>query len=127
MDMNVLNRQISDALAAHEGWKQRLGDAVRTGALPKPAREIKRDDQCAFGKWLHGMRQDPKISGQSGYKAVVEAHAAFHRCAGGVAEMVESGRKDAAGAALKGPEFGQATQHLKMEMSLWRQQVERQG
>lgn len=126
MDMTVLDQQIKDALQAHEGWKTKLGVAVTSGKLPKPARDIACDDQCAFGKWLHSMKGDASVTGMSGYRNVVSAHAAFHGIAGSVAAKVEKGDAAAAGAELNGAGFVQATNTLKSEMMLWRRQVERQ-
>ncbi|MGG7567608.1 CZB domain-containing protein [Rhodovulum sp. DZ06] len=127
MDLSVLDMQIREALDAHEGWKAKLSVAVTSGKLPKPARDIACDDQCAFGKWLHSMKRDPVVSGMSGFRNTMEAHAGFHEAAGAVAAKVERGDKAGAGAELSGAAFRQATNVLKSEMLLWRQQAARQA
>ncbi|MGI3167094.1 CZB domain-containing protein [Pseudooceanicola sp. 200-1SW] len=120
MDKLVLDRQIKDAVAAHGAWKSKLNQAVQTGVLPKPARDIAVDDQCAFGKWLHGLRGDSTVSGSAEYGAVVRAHAAFHQLAGAIAAKVETGARDAAEDELSGPRFAQSSAELERAMNRWR-------
>ena len=122
MDKSVLEKQIQDATGAHSAWKSKLAAAVATGELPKPARDIACDDQCSFGKWLHGLKSGPAASHPS-YKAVVEAHAAFHKMAGEVALRVEQGDKPGAEALLNGMEYTATTSTLVREMAGWRNSI----
>ena len=120
MDNQILDAQIKDAIGAHGMWKVKLKAAVTTGALPKPARDIACDDQCAFGKWLYGLRSDSSVSSQSHYKSVMAKHAQFHKIAGRVAAEVERGNLSAASAILTGSEYGSATDDLVTAMADWK-------
>ena len=89
MTPEELSRNITEAVRAHGTWKFRLRRAVDTGELPKPARDIACDDQCGFGKWLHGLKSDPSIAAKSEYRDVLRAHAAFPgTSSSGVAEPI---------------------------------------
>lgn len=123
MDAAVIEQQMRDALAAHEGWKTKLSEAAASGSLPKPAREISCDDQCAFGKWLHKLKHDPAVGGAPAFQAVMDTHAEFHRIAGGIAALVEQGRGSEASSRIAGPEFTQTSQRLKADMMLWRRKL----
>ena len=96
-----------EAIQAHTNWKVRLENYAR-GALPEAVDigALKRDNACALGKWLHGDGRthaaDPK------YGELIELHAAFHQCAGKMAEMVARGQGVEAGALINSreSEFG---------------------
>lgn len=120
MDRQTLHSQIDEALQAHTIWKTKLRGAVKTGRLPKPARDIACDDQCGFGKWLIRLKSDPDVTGKEGYRLVAEAHTAFHRVAGDVASKVEAGQADAASALLEGPAFQNATSTLRDRLVSWK-------
>ncbi len=119
MDKAVLTSQIKDALNAHEGWKIKLGDAINSGVLPKPAKDICMDNQCSFGKWLLSLEKDPAVKASPHYAAVVRAHSAFHREAGRVASHIEVGQKGIAQDALQGMAFRDATNRLTSAMADW--------
>ena len=108
-------------MGAHGAWKLKLRKAVESGVLPKPAADIACDDQCGFGKWLHGMKGDSAIAGSAHYRDVMSAHAAFHKAAGAVAKMVEQGRNEAAGTALEGADYVGATAKLSRAMRAWKE------
>jgi uncharacterized protein YoxC len=82
---------LEKAIAAHGQWKGRLIRGLATRKLEMPASTIRKDDQCAFGKWLHGDSQSGQ--GSSHYPTVKKLHADFHQTAGRIAELVEAGRK----------------------------------
>ena len=70
----------NDAIQAHTNWKLRLDNFARgTLAENLDVAALRKDDVCALGKWLHeeGKQHaaDPKFA------ELIEAHAAFHRCA----------------------------------------------
>ena len=121
MDKATLEREITEAMGAHGAWKLKLRKAVESGVLPKPAADIACDDQCGFGKWLHGMKGDSAIAGSAHFRDVMSAHAAFHKAAGAVAKMVEQGRNEAAGAALEGADYVGATSKLSRAMRAWKE------
>ncbi|MCT4556581.1 MAG: CZB domain-containing protein [Pelagimonas sp.] len=120
MNIHDLEHNIDEAIRAHGAWKDKLRSAVETGVLPKPAKEIACDNQCGFGKWLHGLKMDSSVAGSAQYQGVVAAHAAFHRAAGGVAALVEAGDRKAADKALRGAAFADTTSRLVDKALDWK-------
>ncbi len=123
MDKAELENQITQAIRAHGEWKLKLGSAVRTGVLPKPARDIACDDQCGFGKWLYRIKADPEIARSTGFQNVLSTHAAFHREAGRIAGLVEQGEKEAAQRALDAGDFKLLSANLANNMGVWKASV----
>lgn len=119
MDQKVLADQIEQAKAAHESWKGKLQAAVETGALPKPAKDISCDDQCSFGKWLHGLKDDTGVKMSLGFRKVMTSHAEFHQIAGDIASCIEAGDKFGAQTRLNGTRFAEKTQELQAAMTAW--------
>ncbi len=122
MNKAELEQQIRDAKGAHGAWKLTLAKAVETGELPKRAKDIACDDQCAFGEWLHGLKTDDAAEHPK-YKTVVDAHANFHRIAGGVAEKIEAGDRAAAKTLLDSEDYQASTVALSTEMARWRASI----
>ncbi|MQQ07352.1 hypothetical protein GFB49_02690 [Epibacterium sp. SM1979] len=123
MDKAVLEQQIGEAMQAHAAWKQKLGDAVKTGRLPKPSCDIRTNDQCSFGKWLFSLTSDPRVARSAGYQEVMKTHTVFHLEAGRVAELVEKDDLAAAERALNGPGYNAATTNLNNAMLQWKQSI----
>lgn len=89
---------LDEAIQAHGEWKTKLSTACQTRERLDSA-TIGRDDCCKLGKWLHGKaRRDYRQL--AGYSGCVKKHAAFHREAGKVAEVINSGQYAAAEAML---------------------------
>jgi methyl-accepting chemotaxis protein len=83
---------LDNAIAAHGQWKaRRLAQALGTGKLETPVATIRTDNQCAFGKWLHGGSVSHADSPY--YKTTKDLHAEFHQTAARVAELAMGGRK----------------------------------
>ena len=83
--------EVEQMIEAHREWKSRLRRALTETASLDPA-TISRDDCCALGKQLHGQWQGRW--GQSPrFTALLQEHAEFHRRAGRVAELINSGDK----------------------------------
>jgi methyl-accepting chemotaxis protein len=80
------------AIQAHSDWKLRLS-AYCEGTLTEAIDigKLTRDDACELGQWLFGegrrFNADPKFSD------LILAHAAFHRAAGKIAALIESGQR----------------------------------
>lgn len=115
-----LKSQITDALGAHGAWKLRLKMAAQNGKLDVPARDVARDDACAFGKWLMEVERDPAIAGSAEYRDVKHLHAEFHRTAGAIATKIENGDLQTAKTEIEGPGFKTASSELGAALTTWR-------
>ncbi len=120
---STLERQIQEALGAHGAMKQRLRAAVQNGNLPRPAFMISTDHGCKFGKWLFHLKSDDSIARSPHYKAVVTAHAGFHKAAGRIARLVEDGQSDRAAEMLNALGYRQAASKLMTELMAWRRNI----
>lgn len=123
IDKTLLERQIQEAMGAHGAMKQRLRAAVHNGNLPRPARTISADHGCKFGHWLFHLKSDDSIARSPHYKAVVNAHAGFHKAAGRIARLVEDGQFDRAAEMLNALGYRQATSKLMSELMAWRRNI----
>lgn len=112
--------EINAAIAAHSQWKVRLKGAIDTGKLDVPIGTIRVDDQCAFGKWLHGDTLPAEVKASPHYAKVRELHARFHQVAAAVAEAALAGRKAEAEASMGiTGEYGRASAELTRAMMDW--------
>ena len=82
------------AIQKHAQWKFKFRDALHTKEHMDAA-AISKDNNCEFGKWLHG---DAKVQfGNVGsYAKCVAEHAAFHVEAGKIAVLVNANKADEA-------------------------------
>lgn len=115
--------EIDKAIGAHGMWKARLKQAIATGKADAPIDVIRKDNECAFGKWLYGPSLSAGEKGGAEYKAVRDLHAQFHKCAAQVAELAQGGKKAEAEAmlALNGA-FSMASHNLTQAMMNWKKQ-----
>lgn len=111
---------LDKAIQAHSNWKMKLRSAI-DAKESMDAATISRDDCCEFGKWLHGAGKR-KFGGMATFCDCKDKHAAFHKEAGIVAQLINSKKYDEATAALDGnayskasSEVGVAVLHLKKE------------
>lgn len=119
MDKNELDK----AIGAHGMWKARLKQAIATGKVDTPTDTIRKDNECAFGKWLHGSSLNTEEKNTPEYKKVRDLHAHFHKCAARVAELAQNGKKDLAEQMLSvDGEFGEASHKLTQAMMDWKRQ-----
>jgi methyl-accepting chemotaxis protein len=85
---------LDNAIQKHAEWKTKLRNAIRANETLDAA-AITKDNNCEFGKWLHG--QAKTLYGKSPFYAKCLAdHAAFHVEAGKVAAAVNAKKKDEA-------------------------------
>ncbi len=91
---------IQKAIAAHSGWKARLRSAVNTGKFDVPPAVVRLDNQCEFGKWMHSADFTAAEKQIQNFRAAMELHAKFHQEAAKVVELVTTGHKDEASAAM---------------------------
>ena len=115
--------EIDSAISAHGMWKQKLRQAIDTGMSESTPDKVKKDNNCSFGKWLHG-RIDSSAKGSPYYADVVKLHAEFHREAGGILELALKGEKDQANELMgltKG--FAKCSGALTRKMQDWQKTV----
>lgn len=123
IDRQALDDQIQQAMGTHGAMKRKLRNAARGGLLPRPARAISGDCACRFGKWLHHLKEDEAIAASPHYRAVVTAHAGFHKAAGRVARLVEDGQRERAAQMLDELGYRQASDLLISEMIAWQRSI----
>ncbi len=115
-----LKDEIKKAVGDHGRWKKMLKNAVDTGKMDVQLSEIKADNQCGFGKWLHGPTITEKQKNSSHYQKVRELHAVFHEKAAKAAELAISGKKAHAMKMLEvNGEFTTASAALTTSMMAW--------
>lgn len=112
-------REIDHAISAHARWKMRLRTALANGEERLDAVTIGRDDQCAFGQWLHGSDLDPAARASAEYSEVVRLHAEFHASAGCVIVAIDDDRRDLAGDIMLG-EFVVRSDRLLQALHMWK-------
>lgn len=109
--------EIKNAIAAHGNWKAELQGAISSGKSGKSVADAKRDDACAFGKWLRGVSPDQRTPQ---HKAVADLHARFHQAAGHVLELATGGKtEDAKKAMAAGSAYADASAALTKAMMDW--------
>ncbi|MEZ5403466.1 MAG: CZB domain-containing protein [Bryobacteraceae bacterium] len=113
--------EITKGIAAHARWKARLNTAIDTRKLSVPVSTIRVDNECEFGKWLHGAAFPPAERNGQHYPKVKELHARFHQSAATVAQLAEAGRADEARKHMAtNGDFALVSTELTMAMSAWR-------
>ncbi len=109
--------EITKAIGAHGMWKQRLRKAIDTGTSEFTVVGVRPDNNCEFGKWLHSLPTDIKISDH--WKKVQTLHASFHVEASQVLNLALSGKKTEAEMALNTGKFSQISGELTGAMMKW--------
>lgn len=74
------------AFVAHQQWRVTLRNAV-TRKLSVNADELRRDDCCKLGKWLHGPG-GKRWGHEPSFGRLLQVHREFHREAGKVADSI---------------------------------------
>lgn len=112
--------QIKRAMGAHGLWRTRLCQAIEAGRSEMTPEQAACDDQCDFGRWIHGPALATAERGNPHYKACRDLHAEFHRRAGEVLRLAGGGRKaDAQRAMQPDGAFSQASARLSDAMLAW--------
>jgi hypothetical protein len=79
----------SDAITAHEQWKERLlrivGDDGASELTALDAAHVRCDDKCTLGQWIHGIAK-AKFGRDRIFSDLLDEHAKFHNCAADVIE-----------------------------------------
>ncbi len=112
--------EIKNAIAAHGRWKKKLKTAIDTGKIDTGVPAIKADNQCAFGKWLHGPTITERQKQTDHYRDVRKLHAVFHEKAAKVAQLAIAGNRAAAVRMMEvNGEFSVASADLTTAMLTW--------
>lgn len=114
--------EITKAIGAHGLWKQRLRQAIDTGKSDFTVEKVRPDNNCDFGKWLHGLAAGDKTSAH--WKTVQELHANFHQEASRVLDLALKGKKPDAekGIAPDSP-FAKVSTSLTGAMMKWKESI----
>jgi len=111
---------ITKAIGTHGAWKKRLSTAIANGMHTEDVSIVAQDDQCEFGRWLHGS--NPTGSDQGHHQAATTLHAAFHKEAANTLRLISAGNKAQAEASIAhGGAFTKTSEVLCNTMIEWRQ------
>jgi len=111
--------EINKAISAHGMWKHKLRTAIDTGECESTPLKVKRDNNCAFGKWLH-ERIDNDSKGSAFYSEVVDLHKHFHQEAGAILELALDGDPEQArGLMAIGQPFAKYSAALTRKLKEW--------
>ena len=114
-----LDKEIREAITAHDAWNRRLTTAINLGNCETAPSDIAVDDKCAFGKWLYSGELDEATKAGKPYQVTKRLHAEFHDVAARVARLAEEGKKAEAYALLDG-EYSQRSSKLLRALTKWR-------
>lgn len=110
--------EINKAIGAHGMWKVRLRTAIDSGKSEWSINQVKVDNQCDFGKWLHSLPEGEKKT--DSWKNVCSIHAKFHDEAAKILESALQGKKETAYKGLDvGSEFTKTSSTLTGAMMKW--------
>jgi aerotaxis receptor len=114
------------AFAAHQQWRVTLRNAV-SRKLSVNADELRRDDCCNLGKWLHGAG-GKRWGHEASFVRLIAVHRDFHQQAGKVADVLMQQRYEQAGKMLDaGTPFVEAGKQVAQVLKQLRSLVEGEG
>lgn len=88
------------AISAHIDWKMKLSKYLQNPDGTLDHNKVCLDNACALGKWIYGDGQSHQQSHSDLYSALKESHASFHRTAGDIIKLINSGHREQAEAML---------------------------
>ena len=93
---------ISEAVAAHVGWKLRLQRCLEGTSEERLEPDVVcRDDQCKLGRWIHGSGR-MRFEGVQAFHDLRADHATFHELAGQIVRHAQLNDHAAAHALMEG-------------------------
>lgn len=119
MDNEQTLVEIQNAIRAYGEWKLRLKTAISRGASEFSPDTVSQDNQCAFGKWLHGTTLPASAKGGASYASVKRMHAEFHQTAGKVLKNALDGNQAMSQQLLDG-DFADQSKKLVAALSEWK-------
>jgi hypothetical protein len=115
------SESVTMAISAHGIWKTRLNNAIVSGKCDVDPQEARRDDSCAFGKWLKSF-----ASTSVHRTRVAGLHTRFHATAAGVLDLALAGKKREAIASLGADsDYAKISAQLVGEMTEWKKELDR--
>lgn len=115
-----LQDEIKHAIGAHGLWKNRLHSAIESGKSEFSPEQVSHDNNCDFGKWLHGPSLSSVVKHKAEYEACRHLHADFHREASHVLKLALDGHKDQARSAMgTSGKFAEISGNLTSAMMKW--------
>ena len=106
---------LNQAIQKHAEWKYKFRNSMHSNSS-LDAEAISKDNNCDFGKWLHGEARQT-LGGHRSYAACVAEHAAFHRAAAEVARAVNAKKAEQV-EKLMAPGSGFAESSKKVSVAL---------
>ncbi len=122
MSVDQLGTQIKEAIGSHGAWKLKLKTAITVGYSESAPDDVRCDEKCNFGKWLHSSAIDEQTRQGAPYRVINRLHSEFHKCAGDVLEFATTDQADQATQLLNG-EFTQRSEKLVRGLLKWRNEV----
>ncbi|WP_456387386.1 CZB domain-containing protein [Profundibacter sp.] len=119
MSNEKLINQINNAIGAHGSWKIKLRTAVKKGKSVHSVEDVRCDDKCAFGMWIHGTDIDGPTRSSVPFNVIKRLHAEFHVCAADVLKMATTGNTNEATDLLDG-DFSAKSEKLVRGLRKWR-------
>lgn len=113
--------EINKAVGAHGAWKLKLRTAISHRKSDITPELAKQDNQCEFGRWLHGPTISPEVRAGVPYGVIKRLHADFHTCASTVLRKAIDGQPDA-GDLLEG-DFTERSKTLVTALSKWKSEL----
>ena len=107
---------LAAALEAHDTWKARLQTAIETGESSISVEQASRDDQCAFGKWLHAPGQF-RDEYPDDWQSLHDFHEQFHRQAATILKLAVTHQQTQAKHQLQAKEFVRVTRSLRNSLT----------
>ncbi|MBV1877398.1 MAG: CZB domain-containing protein [Pseudomonadales bacterium] len=93
--------------------------AIATGECESSPDKVCKDNNCAFGKWLH-ERIEPDDNPSPHYVVALKLHAEFHVEAARILKPALAGDKIEANNLIKiGSAFSKVSAELTQEMKFW--------
>lgn len=115
--------QITKAIGAHGQWKFRLIDAIGKGSSEFDPENVKFDNRCEFGHWLHkGMSAEDRNNRH--YTTIVEMHAAFHKIAANILREATTGNTSEAKRLIdRGSEYSDLSTEMTLALMAWKKEL----
>jgi hypothetical protein len=78
-----------ESIAAHSAWKTKLRTYLKKPDKSLVAAAIRKDDECALGKWIHG--EGRRYGADPDFRELQKEHAVFHGAAADLVDRAHSG------------------------------------
>jgi len=113
---------IEQAISAHRQWMAQLRQAVFDALSGIDVQSIRADNNCEFGKWLHGpsLSSDEQLTDH--YLEVRQLHVEFHELAGRIVELAAAGQVAESYTLLYG-EYITLSGRLILAMRAWQSKL----